>query len=86
MNRKEEYLRAVLSAWRVLILFILLTVIFYFGLVWVDRNQGNFHRYDQPDGEAVKVYRPDPSSDPVRNGSDMPNVLPRILEFLRNGE
>ncbi|WP_170007537.1 YqzK family protein [Bacillus fonticola] len=40
---------------RVFLLFTLSTVMFYYGMIWVNQEYENYQRYNKPEGAAVKV-------------------------------
>ncbi|MDY0408366.1 DUF4227 family protein [Virgibacillus soli] len=41
---------------KVFIIFLACTIVFYFGLRAMHSEYEQFHRYDHPDGPAVKVF------------------------------
>lgn len=45
------------NTFKVFILFTGCTVLFYFGIMWVNQEYENYHRYDEPEGAAVKVTK-----------------------------
>ncbi|MGJ7919910.1 YqzK family protein [Neobacillus sp. LXY-4] len=63
---------------KVFILFTGCTILFYYGMMWVNEEYQNYHRYDEPEGSALKV------SAPV-DGQNMP-WLDRLILFYLNGE
>jgi hypothetical protein len=63
---------------KVLALFVGFTVLFYMGMIWLNQEFKDYHRYDEPKGTAVKVAALD---DPEEN-----NWLNRVLLFYLNGE
>ncbi|WP_059171021.1 YqzK family protein [Bacillus sp. FJAT-27445] len=72
------FCRAVYNALKVLILFIACTFLFYYGMMWIHEEYQNYHRYDKPQGTAVKVSK---SAD-----SGNPDWLDRLLLFYMSGE
>ncbi|MEG6575580.1 MAG: DUF4227 domain-containing protein [Caldibacillus debilis] len=40
---------------KVFILFLGCTIFFYYAMMWVNEEYQNRHRYDEPEGDAVKV-------------------------------
>ncbi len=44
---------------KVIVIFIGCTCLFYFGLRAIHHEYEQYHRYDQPDGPAVKVFQED---------------------------
>ncbi|WP_270180579.1 YqzK family protein [Alkalihalobacillus sp. CinArs1] len=47
----------VLDTMKVFLLFTGCTLLFYFGILWVNQEYQNYHRYDEPEGKAVKVVQ-----------------------------
>ncbi len=41
---------------KVFFTFICFTLLFYYGLLWLNEEYQDFHRYDEPEGRAVKVF------------------------------
>jgi hypothetical protein len=41
---------------KVFLLFIICTFFFYYGLRLMHQEYNDFHRYDEPNGQAVKVF------------------------------
>jgi hypothetical protein len=62
---------------KVFILFTGCTILFYYSIVWINQEYENYHRYDEPEGSAVKV------STSEQQSSDW---LERLLFFYRDGE
>ncbi|AGT32633.1 membrane protein [Geobacillus genomosp. 3] len=62
---------------KVFLLFTGCTILFYYSLVWFNREYEYYHRYDEPGGSAVKVST---------NESAPPDWLNRLLFFYRDGE
>lgn len=48
--------RVVLDSVKIFIIFIICTCLFYLGLRVMHNEYEQFHRYDQPEGPAVKVF------------------------------
>ncbi|WP_027407676.1 YqzK family protein [Anoxybacteroides tepidamans] len=62
---------------KVFILFTGCTLLFYYSLIWFHQEYENYHRYDEPQGSAVKVSTIEkPSTD----------WLERFILFYRDGE
>ncbi|WP_078545927.1 YqzK family protein [Litchfieldia alkalitelluris] len=40
---------------KIFILFTGCTILFYYGIMWINQEYENYHRYDEPQGTAVKV-------------------------------
>nr|WP_268236361.1 YqzK family protein [Pullulanibacillus pueri] len=79
------------SAWKVIfdtmkvfLLFVGCTVLFYFGLKWLDENYEGYHQYDVPSGGAVKVFNP--SGTPVNDAPTSDSLSSRFFQFIRDGE
>ncbi len=60
---------------KIFVIFIICTVFFYYGLRLMHEEYNEFHRYDEPDGQAVKVFEME----------DM-NWIDRLSIFFRLGE
>ncbi|WP_409301503.1 YqzK family protein [Peribacillus sp. SCS-155] len=63
---------------KVLILFICFTVLFYIGMIWLNEEYQDYHRYDQPKGTAVKVTK--------SVETDGTAWFNRLMLFYTNGE
>ncbi|TMW73683.1 YqzK family protein [Alteribacter natronophilus] len=65
----------------VFVLFMGCTLFFYYGILWVSDEYENYHRYDEPEGKAVKVIQPagERVYDPV-------SVKDRLKLFYMHGE
>jgi hypothetical protein len=63
---------------KVFIIFTGCTVLFYYGIIWVSEEYQNYHRYDEPEGSALKV------STAVKEDSS--SALDRLMLFYLNGE
>ena len=71
----------ILDTLKVFFLFVFCTILFYFGLQWLDHNYESYHKYDEPNDGAVKVFNPSDHNKPAdENGAN------RFFQFLRNGE
>ncbi|MGM8211674.1 YqzK family protein [Virgibacillus sp. W0430] len=66
--------RIVWDSVKVFVIFIACTFIFYFGLRLMHTEYEQYHRYDQPEGPAVKVFNEEES------------VFDRLNLFFRIGE
>lgn len=71
-------LTLILHTCKVLILFVGFTVLFYIGMVWLNQEYQSYHRYDEPQGAAIKVTK---AVDSENN-----TWLERLLLFYLNGE
>ncbi|SEM87182.1 Protein of unknown function [Mesobacillus persicus] len=68
----------ILHAFKVFIFFTGCTILFYYGIMWVNEEYQNYHRYDEPQGAAVKVSG--------RNSDSEPGMIDRLILFYLNGE
>ncbi|HLR66379.1 YqzK family protein [Virgibacillus alimentarius] len=66
--------RLIWDAGKVFIIFIACTFLFYFGLRVMHTEYEQFHRYDEPEGPAVKVFNTEDS------------IVDRLHLFFRLGE
>ncbi|MBU8907863.1 YqzK family protein [Desertibacillus haloalkaliphilus] len=76
----RSFVTVILSAIKVFILFMGCTLLFYYGILWVSKEYESYHRYDEPQGRAVKVVQ--------MEGTD-PNThwfMDRLLFFYHYGE
>lgn len=64
-----------LDTMKVFIIFIACTFLFYFGLRVMHKEYEQYHRYDSPEGPAVKVFN-----------ADNDKFLDRLNLFFRLGE
>lgn len=49
------------TAWhtlKVFIFFVSCTLLFYYGMMWVDHEYDNYHKYDKPEGNVIEVNQP----------------------------
>lgn len=75
----KPWFRVFWNTLKVFILFVGCTVLFYFGLVWINQEYESYHKYDKPKGRAVEVYQTNDSD----GAFDWFN---RLKLFYRNGE
>ncbi|MFJ5715658.1 YqzK family protein [Neobacillus sp. NPDC093127] len=73
-----SFIKATLKTLKVFIIFTGCTILFYYGIMWVSEEYQNYHRYDEPEGSAVKV------SNAVNEKSS--SLLDRLMLFYLNGE
>jgi hypothetical protein len=71
-------IKLVFKSLKVFILFTGCTILFYYGMMWVNEEYQNYHRYEEPQGSAIKVSA---SAD----SRSMP-FLERLVLFYLNGE
>jgi hypothetical protein len=74
----SSFFQLVMQTIKVFIIFTGCTILFYYGIMWVNEEYQNYHRYDRPEGEAVKV-----SNVAKDEGS---SLLDRLMLFYLNGE
>jgi len=68
-------------AWQTLKVFIIFTgctILFYYGIMWVSEEYQNYHRYDGPEGAALKVSN--------QVNEENPSLVDRLKLFYLNGE
>ncbi|GGJ79818.1 Fe2+ transport system protein B [Anoxybacillus voinovskiensis] len=68
------------TLWQMIKTFVLFTgctILFYYSLIWFHREYENYHRYDEPQGSAVKVSTTETTST---------DWLERFILFYRDGE
>jgi hypothetical protein len=68
----------ILHAFKVFILFTGCTILFYYGIMWVNEEYQNNHRYDEPEGAAIKVSG--------GTSSEHQSMFDRLILFYLNGE
>ncbi|MBT2754839.1 YqzK family protein [Mesobacillus foraminis] len=73
-----KFISMILHAFKVFILFTGCTILFYYGIMWVNEEYQNYHRYDEPEGAAIKVS--------AQTSEDEPSMLDRLILFYLNGE
>ena len=73
-----KFIALVWHAAKVFILFTGCTVLFYYGIMWVNQEYQNYHRYEEPEGKAVQVSG--------GLSSDGGGILDRLILFYLNGE
>ena len=72
------WLNVVYKSIKVFILFTGCTIFFYYGIIWINEEYQNYHRYEEPQGMAIKVSA-------TTDSKSMP-VLERLILFYINGE
>jgi hypothetical protein len=73
-----SFIKIVVHTVKVFILFTGCTILFYYGIMWVNEEYQNYQRYEEPKGAALKV-----SNNAQENGSSLFN---RLVLFYLNGE
>lgn len=70
-------LHFIFDALKVFIIFTGCTVLFYYGIIWLNQEYQEYHRYEQPEGSAVKVSG-------LESGGY--TWVDRLIFFYQNGE
>lgn len=74
----KSWTKIVIQTLKVFILFTGCTILFYYGIMWVNKEYQDYQRYDEPEGSAIKVnaniYKEDAS------------WFERLILFYLNGE
>lgn len=73
-----HFIKMFLHSFKVFILFTGCTILFYYGIMWVNEEYQGYHRYDKPKGAALKVS----STEQADNSS----LFKRLVLFYLNGE
>ncbi|WP_153122750.1 YqzK family protein [Peribacillus tepidiphilus] len=76
----KSSIKMILNTLKVFLLFVSFTVLFYFGMVWLNQEYQNYHRYDEPNGNAIKA-----SGTLTAEGKDW-SFLERLKLFYLSGE
>ena len=68
----------ILNTLKVFVLFTGCTILFYYGIMWLNEEYADYHRYDEPKGTAIKV---------IATGEDPGSTwFDRLILFYLNGE
>ncbi len=62
---------------KIFVLFAIFMVVFYFALNWFNSEYQGLHRYDAPEGDAVKVFSPEEK--------DNNETIDQLLQFYLDG-
>jgi Protein of unknown function (DUF4227) len=73
-----SFIKVALQTLKVFIIFTGCTILFYYGIMLVSEEYQNYHRFDAPEGAALKV------SNVVKE--DNSSMLDRLILFYLNGE
>lgn len=73
-----SFIKVAFQTVKVFIIFTGCTILFYYGIILVSEEYQNYHRYDAPEGAALKV------SNAVKEGD--PSMLDRLKLFYLSGE
>lgn len=74
----KSWLKLVFQTLKVFILFTGCTILFYYGMMWFNKEYDNNQRFEKPEGSAIKA-----SSSLFE---DSTNWLDRLRLFYINGE
>ena len=77
-SRMILFIKAALKTLKVFIIFTGCTILFYYGIMLVNEEYQNYHRYDEPEGAALKV------SNAVHEEDS--SLVDRLMLFYLNGE
>ncbi|VWA42155.1 YqzK family protein, partial [Bacillus altitudinis] len=55
----RKWLKTTGEVMKVFILFTGFTVLFYYAMIWINSEYESYHRYDKPEGAAIKVMEMD---------------------------
>ncbi|WP_257347834.1 YqzK family protein [Pseudalkalibacillus decolorationis] len=75
----KAFIQLIWNTLKVFIAFIGCTLLFYYGLSWLNAEYQDYHRYDEPEGRAVKVFETFQEEDEM-------NFVQRLLLFYETGE
>jgi hypothetical protein len=74
----KSWFKTVVQTLKVFVLFTGCTILFYYGIMWLNEEYTDYHRYDEPSGSAIKVST---------TGEDHDSSwFDRLLLFYLNGE
>jgi len=73
-----SFFKIIMHTLKVFLLFTGCTILFYYGMMFVNEEYQNYHRYDEPKGDALKV-----SSSARNEGS---SLFERLVLFYLSGE
>ncbi|WP_066060803.1 YqzK family protein [Neobacillus soli] len=71
-------MKIALQTLKVFIIFTGCTILFYYGIMWVSEEYQNYHRFDEPEGAALKVS--------TAVNEENSSLLDRLILFYLNGE
>lgn len=78
MSNVGNWLKVAFDTIKVFILFTGCTLLFYFGMMWLNQEYENYHRYDRPGNGAIEV---------TKSVSEKDNtMIDRLMLFYRLGE
>ncbi|MFY4775898.1 YqzK family protein [Metabacillus sp. RGM 3146] len=74
----KRFLLACFDLLKVFVVFTGFTILFYYAIIWVNLEYQDYHKYDEPEGAALKV------TSMVQEKTD--SWQNRLLFFFLNGE
>ncbi|MFB6465929.1 YqzK family protein [Cytobacillus sp. Hz8] len=74
----KSWLTLIFQTLKVFILFTGCTILFYFGITWLNEEYQDYHHFDEPKGTAVKVS--------TGEHGGQTSWLDRLILFYLNGE
>ncbi|HSU79185.1 MAG TPA: DUF4227 family protein [Candidatus Angelobacter sp.] len=81
----KSTMKLFIDSLRLLILFMGFTVLFFYGLKWLDQHYESYNKYDKPSDGAVKVLGPT-ASQPATDESHSSGLRLRLFQFFQDGE
>ncbi len=75
----KSWLKIAFQTLKVFILFTGCTILFYYGIMWLNEEYQDYHYNEEPKGAAVKV-------DASGKGEESSEWLERLILFYLNGE
>jgi hypothetical protein len=75
----SSFIKTILQTVKVFLIFTGCTILFYYGIIWVNQEYQDYHRYDEPKGAAIKV------STTIDSNENM-SIIDRLILFYLNGE
>jgi hypothetical protein len=73
-----SFFKMIFQALKVFIIFTGCTILFYYGIIWVNQEYQDYNRYDEPEGAAIKASTVDSHDDLTS--------IDRLILFYLNGE
>ncbi|MBP3038985.1 YqzK family protein [Bacillaceae bacterium Marseille-Q3522] len=73
-----SWLKVILKAIKVFLLFTGFTILFYLAIMWFNEEYEGYHRYDEPEGKAVKAA--------ALAGEEENSLFDRLILFYLTGE
>jgi hypothetical protein len=73
-----SFFKIILHTLKVFLLFTGCTILFYYGMMFVNEEYQNYHRYDEPNGAALKVSG--------TSQNENTSLFDRLVLFYLSGE